>query len=271
MAGELLGVDGPNLSTLTAPLPGEDSDDETRPQLWEQGALLPVRVVLRDLASQLPLPGSPVNAETVWRFIQGELRQAALDDFAPLLKEEMLKHGALVLLDGLDEVPDAHRRREQIKQALQDFAITFSRCRFLVTSRTYAYQNQDWMLDDFDQVQLMPFTTGQIRRFVDAWYRHMVELMRLSETSARDRAELLQRTVERNARIRELAERPLLLTDRAVTDRGWRHVAGETRRTLRQGGRDAAEQMGEHESPRTRRRHPGDRTQPCRVAECRAR
>jgi formylglycine-generating enzyme required for sulfatase activity len=117
-----------------------------------------------------------------------------------------------VLLDGLDEVPDAHNRRMQIKQAVQDFAATFSRCRFLVTGRTYAYQRQDWKLDGFAEAHLLPFTPGQIRGFVAAWYAHMVELYRLSKPDAADRAEVLNRTVERNERIRELAERPLLLT-----------------------------------------------------------
>lgn len=212
MAGELLGDAGLNLATLTAPLPAEEGEEETQPQHWGHGALLPVRVLLRDLASQLPPPGTPVNAEAVWGYLQAQLKQAALEDFAPLMHEEMLEHGALVLLDGLDEVPDALDRREQIKQALQDFAASFSRCRFLVTSRTYAYQRQDWKLDDFTEAQLLPFTPGQMQRFVEAWYAHMVELLRLSEASARGRAELLLRTVERNERIRELAERPLLLT-----------------------------------------------------------
>ncbi|MGH8578095.1 MAG: NACHT domain-containing protein, partial [Gammaproteobacteria bacterium] len=213
MAGELLGAPGPNLATLTAPLPKEKGElEDPTPQHWDHGALLPVQVTLRDLASQLPPPGTPGNAETVWAFVRGRLKQGALEDFAPFLREGLLNGGGLVLLDGLDEVPDADNRREQIKQAVQDFAATFQKCRFLVTSRTYAYQRQDWKLDDFAEVHLLPFAPGQIRGFVDAWYAHMVELFRLTEPDARGRAEVLKRAAERNERIRELAERPLLLT-----------------------------------------------------------
>lgn len=213
MAGALLGVPGPNLETLTAPLPKEEgAGPDPEPQPWDQGPLLPVPVVLRDLASQLPPPGTPATAESLWRFLCGRLKQAALEDFAPHLNQELLDRGGLVLLDGLDEVPDAHNRRAQIKQAVQDFAATFHKCRFLVTSRTYAYQRQEWKLDGFAEVQLLPFTAGQIRGFVGAWYAHMVELLRLTESDARGRAEVLNRTVEHNERIRELAERPLLLT-----------------------------------------------------------
>jgi len=214
MAGELLEDKTLNLATLTAPLPKEDNndDEDTQPQRWDHKALLPVQILLRDLASQLPPPGTQANAQTVCNYLQTQLEQAGLEEFTSHLKDEMLNNGALILLDGLDEVPEAHERREQIKQAIQDFAATYSRCRFLVTSRTYAYQRQDWKLDNFTEVQLLAFTTGQINRFVKAWYVHMVELLRLTESSARNRSEVLQRTVKRNERIRELAERPLLLT-----------------------------------------------------------
>jgi len=223
MAGELLGETGLNLATLTAPLPKEEDDrDEPQPQHWDHSALLPVQVTLRDFASQLPASGTQVNAETVCTYLHKQLEQAALSDFYPQLYDEMIRGRVLILFDGLDEVPDAQGRRVQIKQAVQDFTVTFSRCRFLATSRTYAYQHQDWKLDNFTEAHLLPFTLGQIHRFIEAWYGHMVELMRLTETSAQNRAEVLQHTVKRNERIRELAERPLLLTliAQLQTDKG---------------------------------------------------
>ena len=224
MAGEMLGATGINLATLTAPIPPEpDSrEKEPRPQRWNHGALLPVHVVLRDLASELPAPGAAANADTVWQHIEGRLQRAALGNFAPHLQDELLKRGGLILLDGLDEVPDPFTRREQVKQAVQDFADTFGQCRFLVTSRTYAYTRQDWKLTGFAEVALLPFTPGQVQRFVDAWYAHMSELDRLSDSDAKGRADLLKRTIERNERLAELAERPLLLTliARLHTERG---------------------------------------------------
>ena len=218
LAGELLGLPQPNLATLVAPLPADDEQLLTslkkppEPQPWRHGPLLPVLVLLRDLASQLPPPGTPVDAATVWDFIARRLRQAALGDYAPHLHEQLLQHGGLVLFDGLDEVPDAHDRRVQIKQAVQAFAATFSRCRLLVTTRTYAYQQQSWKLDGFAEVQLRPFDDAQIGCFVAAWYAHMAALGRLTEADAKDRAATLQREVRHNPRLRELAERPLLLT-----------------------------------------------------------
>ena len=123
-----------------------------------------MHIVLRDLASQLP-PAGPGTAGALWDFIGGRLKQAALE-VSPHLRQELMERGGLVLLDGLDEVPDALNRRLQIKQAVQDFASTFSKCRFLVTSRTYAYQRQDWKLDGFVDVQLQP--SHQVRSAVSS-------------------------------------------------------------------------------------------------------
>ncbi len=170
-----------------------------------------MRVVLRDLAASLPPPGTPTSADTVWNFIVGQL-PAQLQRYADHLQSELLGHGGLILLDGLDEVPDAMQRREQVKTAVQEFAAIHANCRFLVTSRTYAYQGQDWKLDGFAERELLPFTRGQVERFIDGWYQHMAhDLYRISAAQAEAAAAMLKRASER-PELHELATRPLLLT-----------------------------------------------------------
>ena len=212
MAGELLGLAPANLKLLCTPIPPEpdDTDKKSKPQRWTHKALLPVRVVLRDFAADLPPAGAPLTADALWRFIVKQLPDQ-LQRYGDNLQGELLREGGLILLDGLDEVPDALQRREQVKQAVQEFAGIYRRCRFLVTSRTYAYQRQDWKLNGFAERELLPFTRGQIERFVDTWYAHMVQLFRLTKADAEARAEVLKRATQRTE-LRELAERPLLLT-----------------------------------------------------------
>lgn len=213
MAGELLAMAAPNLALLRTPIPPEpdsDNKEQPNPQRWEHGALLPVRVVLRDFAASLPQTPSKVDADALWDFIMQHLPKQ-LRRFAKDLQAELLDKGGLILLDGLDEVPDALKRREQVKQAVQGFVGIYTRCRFLVTSRTYAYQRQDWKLNGFAEMELLPFTRGQIERFIDGWYAHMVQLFRLTESDATTRANTLKRATQREE-LRELAERPLLLT-----------------------------------------------------------
>lgn len=200
------------IAQLAAPIPRKRDGKEPQPQVWTHGALLPVRVVLRDLASNLPAPGEAINADTIWQFVIAQLHQATLGDYAPHLHAHLLQHGGLILLDGLDEVPDAHRHREQIKRAVQAFAASFHRCRFLVTSRTYAYQRQDWKLDGFAEAQLLPFLPWQIDAFVDGWYAQTVALQQLSAAEAGQRAARLKHEAAHNPRIGELAQWPLLLT-----------------------------------------------------------
>ena len=213
LAGEALEREEANLALLTAPLPKEEEEDGEEAQPWSHGPLLPVRVILRDFAALgLPPAGQTATAEHLWQFLVDGLEAAALGDYAPHLRQELLEQGGLLLLDGLDEVPEANRRREQIKQAVQDFCRTFQRCRILITSRTYAYKEQDWQLPGFTDAVLAPFTPGQIRRFVDRWYAHIAPLRGMHPDDAQGRAELLKGAIFGSDRLHALAARPLLLT-----------------------------------------------------------
>ncbi|HSS77604.1 MAG TPA: SUMF1/EgtB/PvdO family nonheme iron enzyme [Thermoanaerobaculia bacterium] len=215
LAGERLGLPGLNLELLKALLPSKDrwdGDREEKPQPWDHGALLPVRVVLRDFAARgLPQPGERATARHLWGFLKEDLTEAGLGEWFPHLKEHLLSKPSLVLLDGLDEVPEAESRREQIRLVVEGFVQGLAKGRVLLTSRTYAYRNQDWRLPDFSEAVLAPFSNGQIQRFVDRWYAHMAVLGRLKPEDAKGRAALLKQAVFGSDRLRGLAERPLLL------------------------------------------------------------
>jgi hypothetical protein len=129
LAGEALHREQANLKVLTAPLPVDDEDDKKKKrQNWEHSALLPVRIILRDFASRgLPEANEKAGAGHLWNFIAEDLK--AWPDYAPQLRNELLNKGGLVLLDGLDEVPEANQRRVQIKRVIEDFAVCFPRCR----------------------------------------------------------------------------------------------------------------------------------------------
>jgi formylglycine-generating enzyme required for sulfatase activity len=102
LAGERLRLATADLKLLRTPIPPEpDDDDSKKPQSqrWRHKAPLPVRVVLRDFAADLPPAGAPITADTLWAFIVKQLpdslRRHADDLQAELLSEE----GGLILLD----------------------------------------------------------------------------------------------------------------------------------------------------------------------------
>lgn len=197
LAGELLGLTAANLARLGIE--------------WTAGALLPMRVVLRHFAAQLPAHGLQ-DEHLLWNFLTQRLG-ASLDGFAPLLRQHLLEEGGLLILDGLDEVPEAQGQRDLVKAAISHFRRQFPRVRILLTSRTYAYQRQQWRLPDFTEAVLAPFSEEQIAAFVDRWYAHMAQLQRgLTAEEAQGRATLLQQAITRSIHLCELAPHPLLLT-----------------------------------------------------------
>jgi len=214
----------PNLALLTAPLPDKNGDDEVEEdksnkekkkkyQPWQHGALLPLRVILRDFAARgLPEAGADATVVHLWEFVTQEFDSIGLSGVVPPLKAYLQTQGGLLLFDGLDEVPEAESRRTQIKQVVEAAAKAFPNCRIIVTSRTYAYQQQEWRLTNFAETVLSSFSQGQIRRFVDHWYAHIGRLRNLHPDDAQGRAEALKRAILSNDRIYSLAERPLLLT-----------------------------------------------------------
>ncbi len=209
-AGDLLDHEDVNLALLTQPLPDDDGNDQEKSQPWQHGPLLPLRIILRDLAAaSLPPPDEPASADHLWNYL-GE--HGHTPGFMPFLKEIFQQNGGLLLLDGLDEVPEAQKRRAQILQLVADLRATLPLVRILVTSRPYAYRQQDWQLTDFNVALLAPFTAGQVHRFIDRWYAFSAAARGWTETKAAQDASQLQQTIADRAELQDLAERPLLLT-----------------------------------------------------------
>jgi len=215
-AGAALDHPQVNLDLLRAPLPQEDPRHPRKnpePQPWVHGALMPVRVVLRDFAAWgLPPPGKRLTARHLGSFLEKELKGAFLGEYTPILFKDLRENGGLLLLDGLDEVPEAESCRDRLRQAVEAFVLSFGKCRVLLTSRTYAYRSQGWRLDGFAEAELAPFDAAQIRSFVERWYGQVAASGRLGVKEAKGRALLLLQAVLGNDRLQGLAERPLLLT-----------------------------------------------------------
>jgi hypothetical protein len=141
-----------------------------------------------------------------------------LDSAAPALTPEAgtwpsqcLRDGkALVLVDGLDEVPEGHRH--VVLAWLEQLTGAFPKARYIVTTRPGAIEPGALAREGFVPADLEPMTPGLVRLFVNRWHDAMrgfqqdtAAMARLHECHAR-----LLRTLDNDRFLGELANTPLL-------------------------------------------------------------
>jgi tetratricopeptide (TPR) repeat protein len=140
---------------------------------------LPVRVMLRELARWVSrrddkgaLPQA--SASLLWDYITHDLGQRRLGPAASVLEKALDDGRAVVLLDGLDEVPaDEEALLGLVKDSVQQFVERYKNNRHLVTCRVLSYQEPHWRLPEPtfpDALELASFDEEKIGRFIDAWY-----------------------------------------------------------------------------------------------------
>ncbi|MCB9522855.1 MAG: SUMF1/EgtB/PvdO family nonheme iron enzyme [Myxococcales bacterium] len=172
-----------------------------------------------------PVPGAPADPLPVWFDLSrlgaetptakalleatwAELACAGLaDPLPPEVAKAALKTGRLVLLyDGLDEVPDAQRRR-QMAEALTKLAATQAKlCKVLVTCRPAAAQDAQ-PGEPFQRIDLLPFEDDQLGQATERWMRGRQE----TAADAAGIAERLVRDLRERDEIHALARNPLNL------------------------------------------------------------
>ncbi|MFF1693020.1 NACHT domain-containing protein [Streptomyces sp. NPDC058257] len=75
---------------------------------------------------------------------------------------------ALVLVDGIDEIPDSERSRT--REWLRDLIDAYPGNRWLVTSRPSAIQ-EDWLTaEDFTELTLSPMSRADVAAFISRWH-----------------------------------------------------------------------------------------------------
>lgn len=193
---------------------------------WE--GLLPVRLVLRQAAARcIPAQAEKGEARMLWEALGDDVAARLGEDAArrlmPYLQRRLLQSGGLLLLDGLDEVPAADRRRHCLLEAVAALsaALPADRCRIVVTARPYAYADPAWRLEGFETLVLAPFNDEQRERFVRRWYQAVRPVMGWDEPTAREREERLLEALDERTYLADLAVRPLILTLMATLHTSW--------------------------------------------------
>jgi len=174
---------------------------------WKADKPLPLRITLREYAA-LSLP----QGLSLWDHLKKGWKDA-LEGFADPVRRHLLEQGGLLVLDGLDEVPEASGCREKVKAAIQAFQKDFPNVRLLITSRTYAYLHQQWRLPGFESAELAAFEKEQWEAFIDKWYAELAIVRRnFAADAATHKAGELKQAIGERPHLQELAASPLLLT-----------------------------------------------------------
>jgi hypothetical protein len=189
---------------------------------WIHGAILPIYVSLRDFcADKLVFPSQPEQGKS--QCLLDYIRKTT-DTFAPeleryLLNEDVPTHGALLILDGLDEV---YRENDRLvlQRIIENWADRFPKCRIMVTSRTYAYRNDArWRLSKrFASAELAPFTWKQMQHYIESWYSQAAFTRpsnfggrTVAQSHTQSMAKDLMKTIISTPSLWPLARQPLML------------------------------------------------------------
>jgi hypothetical protein len=181
-------------------------------EYWPHGALTPIFIELRKLIGWKKFPpiGQPAGHDHIWSFIKEEILEESLASFEEELRKDLLEGKAIIILDGLDEIPTPgikgalEKRRDQLKQIARELDIMYPQSRILFTSRNYGYSG--WELEGYTAVELAPLKDRQMHRLAHKLFKKSLT----SEQEADRKANSLIRALEFVPV--SLKDRPLFLT-----------------------------------------------------------
>jgi hypothetical protein len=126
-----------------------------------QGEFIPVLLELKQVTT---------NKVDIYNIIEQEFRSCQL----PLVKEftnQLLRRGKLLLLlDGLDEVPN--KNCELVIDKIQDFVQQYRQNKFIISWRTAAYRQK---FNNFKEFIIADFNDEQIQQFIKNWFCSSVD------------------------------------------------------------------------------------------------
>lgn len=180
---------------------------------------IPFYLKLRDFAGERPLPRPEQLLETAAPNVAGEMPDGWCN--------EMLRRGALLLIDGVDELPAARRHAfvEWLREFVRDFGDSTT---FVVAARRAALQSEqplalgaELAASGFELVTLNPMSLADSQVLVSQWHAAVgIALPDERERLERYEREMLHTLVDRPA-VRLLAANPLLCAMVCVLN--WHH------------------------------------------------
>ncbi|MGJ3247686.1 MAG: GUN4 domain-containing protein [Elainellaceae cyanobacterium] len=204
--------------------------------------LIPILLLFRDFYPRIQSKTTPPLPDLIVEQVKQLPRCQDLRTSGQWFKDQLNAGKCLVMLDGLDEVPDASR--ETVSQ-WANWQMQNCLSQFILTSRPHGYDNG--LFEGVQRIDILDFNNDQKRTFIDQWYRYITweltwkrhfddsqyneDAKRLSreQAEAQSNAEAqiaaddLSRQLFAQQSLVDLAKNPLLITIIAAT-----HEASES-------------------------------------------
>ncbi|MFF5250133.1 NACHT domain-containing protein [Streptosporangium sp. NPDC000095] len=177
----------------------ENIDDGLPNEKW-----FPLVLRCRQLSDRAGLPIMDLIGDLAGRAEMPELRQA----FQNLIRVTLRRGNLLLLVDGLDEIPDPSKRQTFVAQ-LRTFLATYPQARLVLTSRETGYRYvATSVMSVCRPFKVAPLSKYAIEKLTIHWHRHVIGDSPVVERAAIE----LSRSIIASDRVFRLATNPLLLT-----------------------------------------------------------
>jgi hypothetical protein len=207
------GEPGSGKTTLLQWLAIRSAGKDFPPHIADWNRTVPFFIRLRECVNE-GFPTPDMFPRLVVPIVAGSMPAEWLTEW---VYDQLDRGRALVLVDGIDELPRA--QRPAMLERLTELVHAYPLARYVVSSRPTALKEdawpewQEWISrEDFTDVDLQPMGPRQVENLIDQWYLAVTEIL----TNLEDRAELkgfpenLKWQLRQRPALRKLATSPLL-------------------------------------------------------------
>jgi len=167
--------------------------------------------IYKRVRSGMPEAPDADSADWIPRYLEDRSKEFQWGLDAEFFRGKLREPSTLILLDGLDEVPNT-ARREAIARLFERATKAYREARFVVTTRPASYEGKA-TLDGFESVSIGDLDTEAVEGFLDHWSGF---LFKEDKAGARRHNEDLLSARRARPEIRRMTLNPLMLTALAV-------------------------------------------------------
>jgi len=183
--------------------------------------LLPVLIVLRELVVDLDwdalekLSAAKQKKELlahIHQHLEHDLKRTSAEASIELIQSALASGNVLLVLDGLDEVPQ--NQRKAVRQLVSALLSEYQVARLIITCRIRSYTGSA-VFENLQTFTIRPFDRKKIQGFVTAWYGTQAQMGHVAERDKDSRAaDLTRAAISDN--LREISSNPMMLTSMAI-------------------------------------------------------